>query len=131
MIYIVLVQTMPPAQILADPHGAEIGAAHGAEAGAVRAGSFPVVEILHGPVGIQGQVELVLPTELVTGLAHRVVADFRARMLLGDVGRVGGYLVGNDAHPHVFLLRQAEVFLRGHIAQHGRAVPADHGRADG
>ena len=44
---------------------------------------------------------------------------------------MGGHLVGDDAVAHVFLVGQAEVLLRGHVAEHRAAVPADHRRADG
>ncbi len=40
-------------------------------------------------------------------------------------------LVGDHALLHVLAIRQAEVFLRRHVAEHGGAVPADHRRADG
>jgi hypothetical protein len=50
---------------------------------------------------------------------------------LAKIGGVGGDLVGHDAVLDVVLVGQAEVFLGRHIAKHGRAVPADHGRADG
>ena len=39
-------------------------------------------------------------------------------------------LVGNDAFTHIVLVRQSEMLFRGDIAQHGRAVPADHRRAN-
>src|SRR6185437_10032494 len=41
-----------------------------------------------------------------------------------------GDFVRDDAVLHVFLVRQAEVFLGGDVAQHGAAVPADHRGAD-
>ena len=51
-------------------------------------------------------------------------------MALGQVGRVRGDLVGDDAGLHVVAVRQAQVFLRRDVAEHRRAVPADHRRAD-
>ena len=44
---------------------------------------------------------------------------------------MGRNLVGHDAVLDVVLVRQAEVFLGGDVAEHRRAVPADHRRADG
>ena len=38
-------------------------------------------------------------------------------------------LVGNQALLHVVTVGQAQVFLGCHVTQHGRAVPADVGRA--
>ncbi len=52
-------------------------------------------------------------------------------MALGHVGGVGGDLVGDDALLHVVAVGQAQVLLGRDVAQHGRAHPADHGRADG
>ena len=39
-------------------------------------------------------------------------------------------LIGDDAVFDVLLIGQAEMFFRRHIAQHGRAVPADLRRAN-
>src|SRR5438270_5123352 len=43
---------------------------------------------------------------------------------------MSGNLVGDDTVFDILFVGQAEVLLRGHVAEHGRAVPADHGRAD-
>src|SRR3546814_10229811 len=45
---------------------------------------------------VQAEVELVLPAELETRLAQRVVTHLCPRMALGQVGRVRGDLVGHD-----------------------------------
>src|SRR3546814_7611091 len=45
---------------------------------------------------VQAEVELVLPAELETRLAQRVVTHLCPRMALGPVGRVRGDLVGHD-----------------------------------
>src|SRR5690606_11210715 len=50
---------------------------------------------------------------------------------LGQVGGVGGDLVGDDAVFHVLTVGQAQVLLGRDVAEHGGAEPADHGRADG
>ena len=55
----------------------------------------------------------------------------RAGAMAGDVGGVGGDLVGDDAVLHILLVGQAEVLLGRDVAEHRRAVPADHRRADG
>ena len=81
--------------------------------------------------GSSAEVELVLPAELEAGLAQRVVAVLGAGVALGQVGGVGGDLVGDDAVLDVLLVRQAQVLLGRDVAEHGAAVPADHGRADG
>ena len=53
-----------------------------------------------------------------------------ARVALGQVGGVGGDLVGDDAFLDVVAVGQAQVLLGGDVAEHGGAVPADHGGAD-
>jgi hypothetical protein len=50
---------------------------------------------------------------------------------LGDVGGVGGDLVGDDTVLDVLALGEAEVLLRRDVAEHRRPEPADHGGADG
>ena len=47
------------------------------------------VVILPGSLGIEPQVELILPAKFDTRLRQGVVADLRAGMALGEVGRVG------------------------------------------
>src|SRR5258708_29939292 len=77
------------AHVLRDLHRAEMRAAHRAEVRHLHAvfGQRLVVEVL-GRVGIEPQVELVLPAELEARLGDRVVADLRPGMALGEVGGV-------------------------------------------
>ena len=88
--------------------------------------------IVEGPCGegVKAEVELILPAELKTGLGQGVIPHLGAGVALGQVGGVGGYLVGHQALFHIPLVRQAQMLLGGHIAQHGAAIPADHGGAD-
>ncbi len=79
---------------------------------------------------IEAQVELVFPAELEAGAAHGVVPHPRTRVALGEVGGVGGDLVGDDPVLDVLAIGQAQMFLRRDVAKHGRAVPADHRRTD-
>ena len=88
-----------------------------------------VVEAL-GRIGIERQVELVLPAELETGARERVVAELGCGVALGEIGGVGRDLVGDDAGLHVVAVGEPQVLLRRHVAEHRRAVPADHGGAD-
>ncbi len=89
-----------------------------------------IVEGLRG-LGIESQRELVAPAELEARLAHRVVPDARGRMALGEVGRVRGDAIGDDARLHVVAVGKAEMLLGRDVAEHGGAEPADHRRADG
>ncbi len=83
------------------------------------------------PVRVQPQVELVLPAEFEARLGNGVVAQLGAGHALAQVRRVGGDLVGDDAFLDVVPVGQAQVLLGRHVAEHGGAVPADHGGADG
>ena len=88
-----------------------------------------VVELAGGD-GVKAEVELVFPTELEARLGDRVVAVLGTGVAFGEVGGVGGELVGDDTDFDVVLVRQAEVFLRRDVAEHGAAIPADHGGTD-
>ncbi|KGD50920.1 hypothetical protein DP43_4898 [Burkholderia pseudomallei] len=119
------------AHVLRDLHRAEVRAAHRAEMRDLRRilRQRFVVEFSR-LVRVEPQVELVLPAELEARLRQRVVAHLRARVALRQVGRVRGELVRDDAFLHVVLVRQPEVLLRRHVAQHRGAEPADHRGAD-
>ncbi len=109
-----------------------LGPAHRAELGLlVDVGRQGFVVVLLGPLGIEGELELLVPVEGVAGTAEFVVAIARTGTVAGNVGGVGGDLVGDQAVAHIFGVGQTEVLLGGHIAEHGRAVPASHGCADG
>src|SRR5437899_2615149 len=118
------------ADILGDLHRAEMRAAHGAEVRRLRRflGERLIVEGL-GRLRVEREIELVLPAELEPGLRQHVVPRLRAGMALGQVRRVRGDLVRDDAGLHVVLVVQAQVILGRDIAEHRAAEPADHGRA--
>ena len=120
------------AHILGDFHRAEMRPAHRAEMrelGALLRQRL-VVEFLR-LVRIEAEIELVVPAKLEARLRQRVVANLRARMTFGEIGRMRRDLVRHDAVLDVVLVRQPEMLLRRHVAQHRRAVPADHRGADG
>src|SRR5579859_1780185 len=112
-------------------HRAEFGATHGAEGG-----FFVVVVgqgfVVHGAGGfrIEREGELFFPVELVAGVAEGVVAVAGAGASTGDVRGMGGNLVGDDSVFHVFFVGQPEMFFRRDVAEHGSAIPSDHGGAD-
>ena len=89
-----------------------------------------VVEVLRR-FRVHRQSELVAPAEVEPRPADRVVPQPRARVALGEVRRVRRDLVGDDAFLDVLAVRQAEMLLRRDVAEHRRAVPADHRRPDG
>ncbi len=118
--------------VLRDLHGAEVRAAHGTEVRGL--GAFlreRFVMELAGGFGIEREIELVLPAKFETRFADGVVAILRAGMAFGQIRRVGGDLIGDNAVFDVFFVRQTEMLLRSDVTQHRGAVPADHGRADG
>src|SRR5262245_21918087 len=106
-------------------------AAHGAKMRGLGAFGWKslVVEFARG-LGIEREIELVLPSELEASFADSVVAVLGAGMAFGEVGSVRGDLVGDHAVFDVLLVRQTEMFLRRDVAKHGGAVPANHRRAD-
>ena len=119
------------ADVFGDLHGAEVGAAHGAEVGgfgSVLRQRFVVV--FAGGDGIKTEIELVFPAELEAGFGEGVVAVLGTGVAFGAVGGVGGEFVGDDAGFDVFFVGEAEVFFRRDVAEHGAAIPADHGGTD-
>ena len=112
-------------------HRAEFRSAHGAEGSFLVevVGKSFVVHRARG-LGIERERELLLPIELVAGIAESVVAVTGAGTSAGNVSSVRGNLVSNDAVLYVFLIRQAKMLFRCDVAEHGGAVPADHGCAD-
>ncbi len=109
-----------------------LGPAHRAELGLlVNVGRQGFVVILLGPLGIEGEFELLVPVEGVAGAAEFVVAIARPGAMAGDVGSVGGDLVGDQAIAHIFRIGQPQVLLGGHVAEHRRAIPTGHRRTDG
>ena len=72
----------------------------------------------------------IIVLEIDPGLGQRIVTNLRRRMALGQIRRMGGDLVGDDPVPDIVLVRQTEVLLGRDVAQHGGAVPADHGGPD-
>ena len=50
--------------------------------------------------------------------------------MAGDIGGVGCNLVGDHTLPDVLGVREAEVLLGSDVAEHGGAIPADHGGTD-
>ena len=113
---------------MTDACGAEVRTAHGAELtfGLVR--SLVIFESL---LRVEGEVELVLPTEIITSLGKSIVANRGTGMSLGDVSCVSGNLVANNSCTHIVLVGQCKMLLWSNIAKHGCSIPAYHGSAYG
>ena len=90
-----------------------------------------LVVVLTGRDGVERQVELVFPPEFEPGLRQRVVPRLRARVAFGQVSGMRGDLVRDHTGFYVFPVRQPEMLLGRDVAEHRRAIPANHGRADG
>ena len=71
-----------------------------------------------GRVRVQDQVELVAPAELEAGAGQASSRILGAGVPLGEVGGVGGDLVGDHACLDVFAVGQAEVLLGRDVAEH-------------
>ena len=80
-------------------------------------------KILQGQFGVERQVELVAPTELETSLRQGVVADGGSRVSLGQIGRMGGYLIGDDTCTNIVFIRQGQMILGGDVTQHSSTQP--------
>jgi len=77
------------------------------------------MEIRLRALRVQRQVELILPAEVVAGLAQRIVTHLRARVSLREVSRMSRDLIGHHTHTHILFVRQGEVLLRfgkAHVA---------------
>ncbi len=82
---------------------------------------------LAGALRVEAKVELIFPSKLEESFAQGVVAVLGAGVPFGDVGGVDGDFVGDDAVLYVLFVGQSEVFLGRDVAEHGAAIPADHG----
>ena len=82
-------------------------------------------------IRIKGQIELIFPPEFKPGFAQCIIAVLRTGMSFGQIGRMGGNFVGDNAVFTSFLLGKPKMFFWRYIAQHGRTKPANHGRANG
>mmetsp|Transcript_2080 Transcript_2080/g.3616 ORF Transcript_2080/g.3616 Transcript_2080/m.3616 type:complete len:280 (-) Transcript_2080:999-1838(-) len=80
---------------------------------------------------VQGQVELIVPAELESSLRQSIVPLLCPWVSFGQVGRMGSNAVRNDASLHILAIRQPQMLLGRHIAEHGSAHSTDVGRTDG
>ena len=62
-------------------------------------------------LGIEREVEVVVPAELEACLAQSVVAELHAGMSLREIRRVRGDLVRDHALTDIFAIREPEVLL--------------------
>src|SRR2546422_676269 len=120
-----------PRDLPRDVHRAELRPAHRAELGALEVlGGQRFVVQLASPRRVEGQPELLVPVEREPRARQGVVAVPGAGAAARDVRRVGGDLVGDHPLAHLLGVGETEVLLARHVAQHVRAVPADHRGAD-
>ena len=89
-----------------------LGSAHGAELGLlVVVSGQGLIVILLGPLRIQGELELPVPVEGVAGAAEFVVAIAGPGTVAGNVGGMGGDLVGDQSLSHILCVGQAQVLF--------------------
>ena len=99
----------------------------------MRVSRLPAAMFHHGIAWlyrIKAEIELIDPTKLKPGLGERIVTDLGARVAFGKVGGVCCNFIRDNPVLHVILVGETKVFLGGNVTEHGRAVPADHGRAN-
>ena len=113
--------------LLGDPHAAPVVAAHGAE---VRVHVQVLVVVGPGRVGIERELEVLLPVERGPRLGQLVVTIARRRDAQGHVRRVGRDPVGDAALLHVVPLGETQVLLGRDVAEHAGAVVRRGGGAD-
>ena len=86
--------------------------------------------VFDGSVGVEGEVELVVPAELESCPRQSVVSFLRARMSFGQIGCVRGDLVGDHTDLHIVAIGKSQMLFRGHVAEHRSTGLCDHRRAD-
>ena len=102
-------------------------AAHGAEVGV----DVEVLVVVRARrVGVEAQLEVLLPVERGAGLGELVVAVARAGDAERHIRRVRSDLVGDAALLDVVLLGKAQVLLGRHVAEHAGTVVAGGSGAD-
>ena len=112
-------------------HAAELRPAHGAE----RRFLVVVVRqrlIMHPPrrIRIERQRKLLVPVKRIPRMRDRIIPIPRARPMPRHIRRMSSNLVRDNPVLHVLLVRQPQVLLRRHVAEHRRAMPPDHRRAN-
>src|SRR3954453_18797231 len=84
-----------------------------------------------GGLGIQRERKLFFPIKFVTRITECVVTILRTRAMARQVGSMSCNFVSDDSVLHVFLIGKPEVLFGRDVAEHGGAVPSNHGRSDG
>ena len=85
---------------------------------------------LQSAFGVEGEVDLVAPTQFEAGFTHGVVAILRGGVYLGEVDGVGCEFECDYALANIVLFGQAEVFLGGDVAEHCGSAPTDYRSSD-
>mmetsp|Transcript_7691 Transcript_7691/g.13557 ORF Transcript_7691/g.13557 Transcript_7691/m.13557 type:complete len:298 (-) Transcript_7691:27-920(-) len=118
--------------IFGDAHGAELGTAHGAEVS-----HLPGVRrdglVVHGASGhrIQRQVELIVPSELESGLGQGVVPLLGVWVSLAQIRSMCCNLVRNHTCLDIISVWQTQMFLGRNVAQQSSAQMTNVGGANG
>lgn len=84
-----------------------------------------------GALGIEREIELTAPVELVARLRDRVVPVPSTGKAVRDIASMGGDPVGREPVANVFFLGQLKVFFGSDITEHHRSCSRCFGRADG
>src|SRR3989304_223833 len=102
-VFLLFCRTFP--HVLSNLHATEVRAAHTAKSGefGMHAGQRLVV-VFSGEFRIERQVELVLPAEFEPGFRKCIVPGLSAWMTLGQIGRMGSDLVGDQPFLHIIFI---------------------------
>src|ERR1700760_2880553 len=91
--------------------------------GAVVGQSFIVK--LTSTIGIEAQVELILPTKLEACLGESIVSNLRTGQSLRQVRCMRGNFVSDDARTNILSIWKTQMFLRSNVAEHRSSIPSD------
>src|SRR6185312_12096106 len=118
--------------LVRDAHRAEFRSTHRAEmCHLVRLFRQRLIMERARGVRIERKVELIFPTEIEARPGERVIPISRTWVALCQVRSMRGDLVGDHAGFHIVSIGQPQMLLRRHVAEHRRAIPADHRCPDG
>jgi hypothetical protein len=79
-----------------------------------------------GCIGIEGQVELILPPKIEPGPRDRIVARAGRGMTLRQIGGVRRDFVSDHTHFDVVAIRESQMLLGLDLTEHRCSKPADH-----
>mmetsp|Transcript_10070 Transcript_10070/g.13128 ORF Transcript_10070/g.13128 Transcript_10070/m.13128 type:complete len:210 (-) Transcript_10070:169-798(-) len=68
---------------------------------------------------VQGQIELIIPTEFKSRLGQRVIAILSSGQTLGQVSCMGSDFVSNDTSLNIITVGETQMLLGSDVTEHG------------